>query len=132
MTNSIQLLETLHSIRNIFCGYPTSARNLYVSKVSALEGSESALKELALALHGKRQFQPATKRQTRTHRHISCAWQRKHHHMSMRMKGSMLLLDQGNGQACIGEDARGFINRAELSGFLVIQFTGTRDISGLP
>lgn len=52
--------------------------------------------------------------------------------MSMRMKGSMLLLDEGKGQACIGEVAQGFINSTELSGFLVIQFTGTRDISGFP
>ena len=70
-----------------------------MSKVSALEGSGSALKGLALALHGKRHFQPATKRQTRKYRQFLRSWQRKHDHMSMRMNGSMLLLDETKGEA---------------------------------
>ena len=52
--------------------------------------------------------------------------------MSMRMNGSMLLLDEENVETCIGEVAQGFTSNAEHSGLSVIQFNGKRDISGLP
>ena len=52
--------------------------------------------------------------------------------MSMRMNGSMPLLDEENGETCIGEVAQGSTSSVEHSGLAVIQFNGKRDISGLP